>query len=158
MVLEGADETKGNNFQAQSTSQGLKINGNPAGEMGTDPLPLCSYSEATKRPLTSGPVDKDGPAEKLSQLLGEKDKEWAVTVEKQRPLRLLDLPVDVLKEIIKEVPSVHDLWFHYVLIRIGHTYKRPDISCLDSLCSTPSGHPMHIFSIRHCLAGVTDDH
>ena len=101
MVIEGASETKGNNVYFQSTLQESKIHGNTAGEMGTDQM--CGYSEVTERPPLSGPTDKDSPAEKLSQLLGEKDKEWTATVEKQRPLRLLDLPVDVLKEIIKEV-------------------------------------------------------
>ena len=103
MVIEGAGEAKGNIVHSQGTLQESKICGNTAGEMemGTDPT--CGSSEVTEEPALSGPTVKDGPAEKLSQLLGEKDKEWTETVEKQRPLRLLDLPVDVLKEIIKEV-------------------------------------------------------
>ena len=101
MVIEGAGETKGNNDYFQNTLQESKIHGNTTWEMGTDQM--CGYSEVTERPPLSWATDKDSPAEKLSQLLGEKDKEWTATVEKQRPLRLLDLPVDVLKEIIKEV-------------------------------------------------------
>lgn len=43
---------------------------------------------------------KAGPA----RLLKGKEKEWAAVVEnKKGPLRLLDLPMDVLKEIVKEV-------------------------------------------------------
>ena len=48
-------------------------------------------------------AESSSPAEKMVQLLKGKEKEWAATVEKKRPLRLLDLPVDVLKEILKEV-------------------------------------------------------
>jgi len=32
-----------------------------------------------------------------------KEKEWTVVAEKKRPLQLLDLPVDILKEIIEKV-------------------------------------------------------
>lgn len=38
----------------------------------------------------------------MSALLGNKEEEWAA-ITKNGPLNLLDLPVDVLKEIIREV-------------------------------------------------------
>ncbi len=38
----------------------------------------------------------------MSKLLGDKEAEWAA-VTKSAPLNLLDLPVDVLKVIIREV-------------------------------------------------------
>ena len=38
----------------------------------------------------------------MSKLLGEREAEWAA-VTKSTPLKLLDLPVDVLKVIIREV-------------------------------------------------------
>jgi hypothetical protein len=40
---------------------------------------------------------------KISNLLKDKEQEWTAVVEKKGPLRLLDLPMDVLKEIVKEV-------------------------------------------------------
>lgn len=40
---------------------------------------------------------------KISNLLKDKEKEWTAVAEKKGPLRLLDLPMDVLKEIVKEV-------------------------------------------------------
>jgi hypothetical protein len=40
---------------------------------------------------------------KISNLLKDKEQEWSAVVKKQGPLRLLDLPLDVLKEIVKEV-------------------------------------------------------
>ena len=40
----------------------------------------------------------------LARLLKGKEREWAAVVaNKKGPLRLLDLPMDVLKEIVKEV-------------------------------------------------------
>jgi hypothetical protein len=40
---------------------------------------------------------------KISNLLKDKEQEWTAVVEREGPLRLLDLPMDVLKEIVKEV-------------------------------------------------------
>jgi len=40
---------------------------------------------------------------KISSLLKDKEREWAAVAAKKGPLRLLDLPLDVLKEIVKEV-------------------------------------------------------
>ena len=42
---------------------------------------------------------------KISNLLKDKEQEWTAVVKKQGPLQLLDLPLDVLKEIVKEVSS-----------------------------------------------------
>ena len=41
----------------------------------------------------------------MTRLLKGKEKEWAAVVERKGSLKLLDLPVDVLKEIMKEVSS-----------------------------------------------------
>ena len=54
-------------------------------------------------------INDQKPLETMSKLLKGKEKEWASTASKT-PLRLLDLPVDILKEIIHQVrrstPSV----------------------------------------------------
>lgn len=42
---------------------------------------------------------------RISNLLKDKEQEWTAVVEKKGPLQLLDLPMDVLKEIVKEVSS-----------------------------------------------------
>lgn len=47
---------------------------------------------------------------KLSHLLKDKEEEWNAVVQKKEntgPLRLLDLPLDVLQEIIKEVSTLN---------------------------------------------------
>ena len=41
----------------------------------------------------------------MSKLLGEKEAEWAAVV-RSGPLNLLDLPVDILKEIIRQVSTL----------------------------------------------------
>jgi hypothetical protein len=43
------------------------------------------------------------PKTRISCLLKDKEREWTAVVKRQGPLRLLDLPMDVLKEIVKEV-------------------------------------------------------
>ena len=65
-------------------------------------LPHCQLQNAN--PL-SEPAKKITPAV-MAKLLKGKDKEWAAVVDKKGSLQLLDLPVDVLKEIIKEVRYV----------------------------------------------------
>lgn len=44
-----------------------------------------------------------GVRRKLSKLLRGKEAEWTAVVQKDRPLQLLDLPMDILREIVKEV-------------------------------------------------------
>lgn len=39
----------------------------------------------------------------LLRSLKGKEKEWTAVAEKKRPLQLLDMPVDILKEIIEKV-------------------------------------------------------
>lgn len=41
----------------------------------------------------------------ISNLLKDKEREWAAVAAKKGPLKLLDLPLDILKEIVKEVGS-----------------------------------------------------
>jgi len=48
-------------------------------------------------------IRASGVRAKISDLLKEKEQEWTAVAEKKGPLRLLDLPMDVLKEIVKEV-------------------------------------------------------
>jgi hypothetical protein len=56
-------------------------------------------------PMTSdgGPRGDGSVRKKLSKLLKGKEEEWTAVAQKKGPLQLLDLPMDVLKEIVKEV-------------------------------------------------------
>src|SRR5450756_2659591 len=57
------------------------------------------------------------PRAKISSLLKDKEKEWTAVVENRKgPLRLLDLPMDVLKEIVKEVRTLLSRCRHHLII------------------------------------------
>lgn len=53
--------------------------------------------------IEGGPRGDGFVRKKLSKLLKGKEEEWTAVAQKKGPLQLLDLPVDVLKEIVKEV-------------------------------------------------------
>jgi hypothetical protein len=65
------------------------------------------------------------PRTKISSLLKDKEKEWTAVVENRKgPLRLLDLPMDVLKEIVKEVRAPLSRCRHMLTIpsfQVTHT-------------------------------------
>ncbi|KAF2459352.1 hypothetical protein BDY21DRAFT_189261 [Lineolata rhizophorae] len=84
--------------------------------------------------MTNG-VGKSAHAS-LSRLLKGKEKEWSAVTdkkEKKGPLRLLDLPVEILKEIINQLPHSNDLTSlarcHSVLhsLTVPSIYARFDI-------------------------------
>jgi hypothetical protein len=61
---------------------------------------------------------------KISNLLKDKEQEWAAVAERKGPLRLLDLPMDVLKEIVKEVNEFLSAEYAQILIfNTGHSHK-----------------------------------
>lgn len=70
----------------------------------------CDGNGALSLNSSQSQVDEPNDATKtkagLARLLKGKEKEWAAVVaNKKGPLKLLDLPMDVLKEIVKEVRS-----------------------------------------------------
>lgn len=81
--------------------------------------PVHEHSPNTQSPSSEGTAAFSSKSSKLQadeendatvrkfglvKLLKGKEREWAAVVEKKNgPLRLLDLPMDVLKEIVKEV-------------------------------------------------------
>lgn len=78
----------------------------------------------------------------ISNLLKDKEREWAAVAAKKGPLKLLDLPLDVLKEIVKEVTHTNDLTAlaltHSALhhLAIPHIYSRFDIVWPDAHATT----------------------
>lgn len=69
---------------------------------------------------------RDQPAAKMTETPGSKTDEWETVRKKEGPLRLLDLPVDILRLIVKEAcPSL--CWFS----RLGnHLLTRTMRHCL----------------------------
>jgi hypothetical protein len=79
-----------------------------ASQQSNDSNPTDLYSADQMASPGSGvfeKVEKTGldARTKISNLLKDKEQEWTAVVERKGPLRLLDLPMDVLKEIVKEV-------------------------------------------------------
>ena len=72
---------------------------------GLHSTPAGGQASTMLDPLTSeGGQRGDGfVRKKLSKLLKGKEEEWTAVAQKKGPLQLLDLPMDVLKEIVKEV-------------------------------------------------------
>lgn len=74
-------------------------------------LPQPSYSAEMKQENRESMTDSstpessssDRPAAKMTELLSNKTREWETVKKKEGPLRLLDLPVDILRLIVKEV-------------------------------------------------------
>lgn len=64
-----------------------------------------SYQMGTPASVASDKMEKPrlDAKTKISHLLKDKEQEWTAVAERKGPLRLLDLPMDVLKEIVKEV-------------------------------------------------------
>ncbi|ESZ90036.1 hypothetical protein SBOR_9579 [Sclerotinia borealis F-4128] len=72
----------------------------------------------------------DDARTKISNLLKDKEQEWAAVMERNGPLRLLDLPMDVLKEIVTHTNDLTSLALtHSALhnLAIPYIYSRFDI-------------------------------
>ena len=82
---------------------------------------------------------------KISELLQEKEREWTEVVRKDGPLQLLDLPLELLSEILREVGrSIRVL--SRVLTIAGHPYERSCKSRSHLLGSSFSRYSSHIQS------------
>ncbi|TVY21351.1 hypothetical protein LARI1_G001355 [Lachnellula arida] len=104
---------------------------------------------------------------KISSLLKDKEQEWTAVVEKKGPLHLLDLPMDVLKEIVKEVTHTNDLTAlaltHSALhnLAIPHIYSRFDIVWPDAHATTDprTGVDALTYGLATlCMGNVFTDH
>ncbi|KAI9810824.1 MAG: hypothetical protein M1827_006031 [Pycnora praestabilis] len=100
---------------------------------GFEPKPVESGSAVGHSFVEAGDGAETDPPSPISKFLKGKEKEWNAVAEKKGPLQLLDLPVDVLKEIIKEVTHTNDLTAlaltHSALhnLTVPHIYSRFDI-------------------------------
>ncbi|KAF2760753.1 hypothetical protein EJ05DRAFT_435194 [Pseudovirgaria hyperparasitica] len=87
------------------------------------------------------PSEDQRPKGSISRLLKGKEKEWNEVAEKRGPLTLLDLPVDILKEIVHQLPHTNDLTSlalcHSALhsLAIPYIYSRFDIVWPDASTS-----------------------
>ena len=84
--------------------------------------------------LVTQPVEESSKHDQvLARLLHGKEKEWSAIAEKSGPLELLDLPIDILKEIVNHITHTNDLTSlaltHSALhaLSVPHIYSRFDI-------------------------------
>lgn len=99
--------------------------------------------------------DAMSPGSRLTKFLGGKEKEWAAVAMKDGPLRLLDLPLDLLREILKEVSSLTlgvNVLDSLADAVEGHPHKRPHFPGVDKFSNALSRHTSHLRPIRHRLA------
>lgn len=81
-------------------------------------------------------------------------KASSVGTDPLRPLHLLDLPLDILSLIVKEVSSVFSLLGLQTLnLQADFSHQRPLYSRNHSFCPPQSRHTTYLFSFRHCMAG-----
>jgi hypothetical protein len=69
-------------------------------------------SQETSEPakLVTPPAEASSKHDQvLARLLHGKEKEWSAIAEKGGPLQLLDLPIDILKEIVNHITHTNDL-------------------------------------------------
>lgn len=121
--------------------------------MGSQPL-FSEGNGAFSTKIPRSPADtKDEFSrhqELLKKLLKGKEKEWAsIGATRIGPLRLLDLPVDVLKEIIKEVWRTHPqiIPVHPLNRASGYPHQRLSCSGADKLCATQLSHTSYICTL-----------
>ena len=71
------------------------------------------------------------------QVLGSRLRERAAVVNKDGPLELLDLPMDILKDIVKEVSwtAICVPTCRILTLVIGDPHERPHLLSTDPLCS-----------------------
>jgi len=99
-----------------------------------------SYHMGTPASVASDKMEKPGSLDaraKISNLLKDKEQEWRAVAERKGPLRLLDLPMDVLKEIVKEVRfrRTYDNSKAEVKRALINAVELPPYSCLSGYLS-----------------------
>lgn len=129
------------------------------------------HSEIYQHDAVSGTMaDRDSSI--ISEYLRSKDPGWDSVDQRTEPQNLLDLPVDILRLIVKEASQTHPttcFWAvpHVLLFSCGspssvtsftddqlpdHPYQRFDFACPDQLDLPQLGHSSHLLALRHRLA------
>ncbi|TLD20141.1 hypothetical protein E2P81_ATG09211 [Venturia nashicola] len=130
------DATHGDDFSSQDALEQSEHTA-PQSFLRQSPAAIHHMDAPQSSSLLLSPTLRTGltMSEKTALLrsLKGKEKEWTAVAEKKRPLQLLDMPVDILKDIIEKLPHTNDLTslslchsvFH--ALTIPHIYSRFDI-------------------------------
>ncbi|KAI1501694.1 hypothetical protein F5X99DRAFT_381394 [Biscogniauxia marginata] len=107
-------------------------------------------------PSPSEPPSRDPPVPTISKLLKGKNHEWEVIRSKTGPLHLLDLPVDILRLVVKEITHTNDLTALALTnstlynLAVPHIYARFDIVWPDA--SMPTSESKGVDALTYGLA------
>jgi hypothetical protein len=114
-------------------------------------LPKDEASVAVSDPSQE---DDNDAASTLAKLLKGKEKEWSSVAEKKGRLQLLDLPVDILREVINHVclPNSYPPSCRPLTSTLASPHERLDFTSPYPLGVPQSGHTLHLLSFRHCMA------
>jgi len=109
-----------------------------------------SVGSITRTQPTEEKAEEPVTIDKITKLLKGKEREWTAVAEKKGPLRLLDLPVDILQEIITHVSvqySIHPCW---PICSCARSTQLPNTNDLTSLALCHSA--LHSLTIPHIYA------
>ncbi|KAK8089168.1 hypothetical protein PG997_004129 [Apiospora hydei] len=107
-------------------------------------------------PSKSQVIVHEQPMPSIARLLKEKKPEWEAVQTKKRPLYLLDLPVDILGLIVKEITHTNDLTSLALTcstlynLSVPHIYARFDIVWPDS--TIPSNESKGVDALTYGLS------
>jgi hypothetical protein len=99
------------------------------------------------RPAVNQSSSMAVPKEPMADAVIPKEKQTEVNApdDKKRPLQLLDLPLDILKEIVKEVSQATTICEAEILMAIGDTHQRLDFAGIDTFITTRTCDSLHLF-------------
>ena len=86
-----------------SFRDGNSVPGPPSFSEDCAPSKGTLYSHNQTTPLEGADSTAKTAGSKITELLKGKEKEWTAVASKKGPLKLLDLPLDILDYILKEV-------------------------------------------------------
>ncbi|KAK8049469.1 F-box domain-containing protein [Apiospora phragmitis] len=113
---------------------------------------MATSSEPSKSQI----IVHEQPIPSIARLLKEKKPEWEAVQTKKRPLYLLDLPVDILGLIVKEITHTNDLTSLALTcstlynLSVPHIYARFDIVWPDS--TMPSSESKGVDALTYGLS------
>ncbi|KAK6841846.1 hypothetical protein PG995_000929 [Apiospora arundinis] len=130
--------------------------GSPEPQVTKQVLPEPESMAAPSEPSKSQVTIHEQPIPSIAKLLREKKPEWEAVQIKKRPLYLLDLPVDILGLVVKEITHTNDLTSLALTcstlynLSVPHIYARFDIVWPDS--TIPSNESKGVDALTYGLS------
>lgn len=134
--------------------------GSPEPQVTKQVLPEPESMAAPSEPSKSQVTIHEQPIPSIAKLLREKKPEWEAVQIKKRPLYLLDLPVDILGLVVKEVSR--QPWLQparAAILMIGcldNTHQRSDVARSHLFHTLQLVCPSYLCPVRYSLARFDD--